>query len=337
MRVPIGYGKYQAQFLDRRTGAVVAHADVLLEVEWSRVLDDISEAHVVVKADGSCGPLGGIRSWRHKLVIYRSGRPVWEGPIGVPEWRADGTVRVRAVDVLAWLDRRVPHHSVRFASRDLVDIAAWLIEDAFAPGDPGHSVEIIAPTRIRGDRAYHADVGQTGEHLRSLAETGLDFTSVGSRIVLMPENHCGRVGALTDADFPGGLVVVEDGLALGTRWVVHGQDGVRGEAGGIDDYYGLLERSVEETSILDAGSADAAARSKLNMALPAPVFIDSQQTTLSPEAAVDVESLVPGWCVDVTTTATCRNISQSLKIVGVKVTADGNGERVAVQLTTAGV
>ncbi|MFC7791433.1 hypothetical protein [Streptomyces cinereoruber] len=329
-------GSHTARIVDRG-GAVVAQADVLIEVEWQRVLDDISEARVLIQPDGDCcAALGRVRPWRHKLVIYRDGQWVWEGPIVVPEWRAGGTVELFAYDVLAWVDRRVPHETIRFQDKDLADIGAWLIEDAFAPDDPGHEVQIIAPTKIRGDREYERNIGQSGDHLRDLAETGLDFTAVGSKILLLPESFCGRVGTLTDADFPDGLAVVDDGLALATRWIVQGKDDVIGEAGGTDPYFGLLEQSVEQTSILDSRSAQAAARSRLRVSNPAPVFIDSQQTTLSPEAPVEVRTLVPGWCLDVTTTATCRTISQSLKILGVKVSEDGDGEKVSVQLTPAG-
>ncbi|WP_371798969.1 hypothetical protein OG963_14095 [Streptomyces sp. NBC_01707] len=332
----LGCGRHTARIVDR-DGAVVANADVLLEVEWQRTLDDVSEARIVVQPDGDCcEAMGRVRSWRHDLVIYRNGRACWEGPCVVPEWNADGTVGVRAFDILAWLDRRVPHESREFIGRDLSNIAEWLIEDGFRPDDPGHSVQVVAPTRIRGNREYEQNIGQTGDHLRDLAATGLDYTAVGSRILLMPEDFCGRVGSLTDADFPDGLVIVEDGLALATRWIVQGRDDVLAEAGGKHSYYGLLERYVEETSILDSPSAEAAARSRLRTSSPAPVFVDSQQTTLSPEAAVDIASLVPGWCVDVMTTSTCRNIGQALKILGLKVVEDGDGERVSVQLTPAG-
>ncbi|MFE3378692.1 hypothetical protein [Streptomyces anulatus] len=333
--MPVGCGTHQALIVDRG-GAVVSTADTLVEVEWTRVLDDTSSAKILVHPDADCcASLAEVRAWRHKLCLYRDGHPVWEGPIIAPKWSAAG-VEIRAFDILAWLDRRVPHSDVQFVDRELAEIAEWLIHDGFAPDDPGHSVEIVEPTRIRGRREYEVDVGQTGDHLRDLADTGIDFTAVGSRILLLPENFSGRVGALTDADFPAGLSVAEDGAALATRWVVHGKDGVKGVAGGHDPYYGLLEQSVEETSVLDDASAEGAARSRLRANLPAPVFLDSQQTTLSPDAAVDVPTLVPGWCVDVTTTATCRTISQSLKIVTVKVSEDGDGESVAVQLTPAG-
>ncbi|GGZ24616.1 hypothetical protein GCM10010300_80070 [Streptomyces olivaceoviridis] len=96
-------------------------------------------------------------------------------------------------------------------------------------------------------------------------------------------------------------------------------------------HYGLIERSIQDTSTKDQASADAAALSRLNASLPVPVHLDSQEVTLSPEAGVDVARLVPDWCVDVTTTATCRNISQRMKITGVAVSADGESEQVKVQ------
>ncbi|MGW1711013.1 hypothetical protein ACWCP8_37540 [Streptomyces sp. NPDC002206] len=176
----VGCGSHVTRIIDRG-GAVVANADVLLTVEWSRVLDDISTVRILVQPDGDCcAQLAAVRCWRHKLVIYRDGRPCWEGPISTPEWNADGTVEIAAADVLAWLDRRVPHANKTFTGEDLAAIAQWLIEDGFAPDDPGHSVEIVAPTRIRGDREYETDVEQTGDHLRDLAGTGLDYTAVGS-------------------------------------------------------------------------------------------------------------------------------------------------------------
>lgn len=334
--MPVGCGIHQARVIDR-DGATVVEPEVLGEVEWTRVLDDVSTARATMLAGGDCCErLSRVRPWRHKLAIWRDGKPVWEGPMVQPRWTR-GTLQVSAVDILGWLDRRVPHQSITFKDSDLADIAAWLIEDGFAPDDPGHSVQIIAPSRVRGDREYEVDVGQTGDHLRDLAATGIDYTAVGSRILILPEDHTGRIGSLSDDDFPDGLIVAEDGVALGTRWIIHGRDGVKGEAGGRHPYYGLLERVAEETSVLDDGSAAAAARSRLRTTSPAPVFIDSsQETTLSPDAPVDVAGLVPGWCLDVTTTRTCRTIAQSLKIVGVRVTENAAGESVSVQLAPAG-
>jgi hypothetical protein len=328
-----GCGVHSALIVDR-DGAVVSHADVLVSVEWSRVLDDVSTAHVIINPDGDCcAQLGRVRTWRHKLVIARDGVTVWEGPIIQAEWSL-GKVELWASDILVWLDRRVPHESVTFAGADLADIGAWLIEDGFAPDDPGHEVRILGPTGVEGGRAYTRDDGQTGDHLRDLADTGLDYTAVGNTIVLMPEDWSASVGTLTDADLPEGLIVAEDGSQLATRVIVHGDQasGVKGVSGGADGYYGLLEVSVEQTSVKTDASALAAARSRRAANYPVPVFLSSDEVTLSPEAAVDVATLVPGWCVDVATQVTCRPLTQRLKIAGLKVEEDGDGESVKVQL-----
>lgn len=327
-----------------RGGATVTEAEILTEVEWTRTLDDFSSARVVINPAGDCCErLADVRAWRHELHVFRDGAPVWQGPIIQPEWR-NGQVELVAADVLAWLDRRVPHRSITFGDSDLTEIAAWLIRDGLAPDDPGHEVHIVGPSGVRGGRAYTRNIGQTGDHLRDLAETGLDYTAVGSTIILLPETHAASVGQLSDADLPEGMVVAEDGSNLATRWIVAGdEDGdVMGEAGGVDPYYGLLERYVEQTSITTDASAASAARSKLRSSLPVPVFIDTQEVTISPDAAISVPHLVPGWCLDVISTATCRTVGQRLKIVGLRVTETGGsgndpgGESVQVQVAASG-
>lgn len=331
----VGCTTHTARVVDRITGQTIAAPD-LLDVAWTRVLDDTSQATATLASTdpACCAQLGHIRAWRHRLDIWRGETLTWSGPIISPEWTTASTA-VTAVDVLGWLDRRVPHVPRRFTDADLADIAAWLIRDGYAPDDPGHTVRIMAPSRVRGDREYHRDIGQTGDHLRDLADTGLDYTAVAGQILLLPEDWSARVGALSDDDFPDGLEVVEDGAALATRWIVHGADDVRAETGGHHQYYGLLEQAVEETSILDTRSALSAARSRLRASIPVPVWIDSSATTLAPDAPVSVTDLVPGWCLDITTRRTCRELRQSMKIVGVRVQDSAQGEQISVQLLPA--
>lgn len=326
-----------------RSGARVSAAGVLTQVEWNRVLDDVSTARVVVAGGADCcGDLSGLRTWRQSLDIYRGDAFVWSGPISNIEWTTDG-VTIDAVDIIGLLDRRVPHQDFTFEGTDLNEIARQLIEDGLAPDDPGHSVTVIAPAGVTGGREYDTGVGQTADHLRDLADTGMDFTAVGNNIVLMPDGFCDVVGRLSDADLPDGLIVTEDGAALATKWYVAGASAdILGVAGGKDAYYGLLERYVEQTSITTTESAQESAEAKVKASSVAPVFIDTQQVTLSPTAPVAVSSLVPGWCLDITSNGTCRTITQRLKMVGVKVTeTGGNGntagqEQVQVQVASNG-
>lgn len=328
-----GCGSHTAQIVDR-DGGIVTDLAVMISVQWIRVLDDTSSATVTVIPDGDCCErLGNVRPWRHTLVISRAGELVWSGPVTRVEWRF-GQVNVFASDILAWLDRRVPHADYTFADVDLTQIAQTLIEDGFAPDDPGHTVTVMGDSGITGGREYTEDTGQTGDHLRDLADTGLDYTAIGSNIILLPESFDDSIGFLTDQDLPTGLVVAEDGSQLATRVIVHGSDtsGAVGVAGGPDAYYGLLERSVDETSITTDLSAAAAARSRRAANYPVPLFLATEEITLSPEAAVDVATLVPGWALDLASNITCRPVSQRLKIIGVKVAETGEGEEINVVL-----
>lgn len=337
----LGCGTHTAAVVDR-DGQVVTNLDRIVDVTWDRVLNDTSMAHVRVEPTGSCcDRLAGVRTWRHNLIIWRDGRLVWEGPIARQiRWTTRGA-ELSAAGITSWLDRRVPHDTVRFRGVDVMDVAEWLIADGFRPDDPGHQVRVVRPAGVPGDRDYERDVGQTLDHLRDLAAAGVDWTEVGRQIVLLPDQFCEQVGSLSDTDFPDGIEIVEDGVEVATRWVVWGEtpDGapVKGEIGGIDAYYGLLERSVEDRAVPTMEAAVAAARSRLRTSIPAPVFVDSQTATLSPQAPVDLRSLVPGWCVSVATTATCRPVTQTLKLLAVQVTESAEGETVTVTLAPTGV
>lgn len=322
-----GCGTHTATILDRN-GATVSTAEVLTEVEWSRVLDGTSAARALIQPDGDCcNRLGAIGSWRSRLVIFRDGQYVWDGPVTSVTWSL-GQVEILAEDLSVWLNDRVPHENKTFTNVDLSEIAEWLIDDGFAPDDPGHTVQIIGKAGVSGSRSYTAGVGQTGDHLDQLAEAGIDYTVIGSTFLLLPETHLVSVGRLSDVDMPEGLEVSDDGKALVTRWIVEGSDdsGVIGSDGGTDPVYGLHERYIQMTEITDAASAVQAAKARRRTSAQVPVFIDTQQVTISPLAAIDVPNLVPGWALDVTSASTCRKVTQRLKITGVKVTETGGDE-----------
>lgn len=322
-----------------RTGGLVAASGILTEVQYTRVLNDASEGNVTIASEGEgcCQQLGLIRSWRHYLNIFRDGVFVWSGPIVNVSW-TESEVKVRATDLIGLLDRRVVHAPYVFDSTEITSIAKTLIEDAFQPDDPGHRVTVVDPAGTLGGRTYQAWIGQTADHLRDLADTGMDFTVVGDNIILLPDAFSDVVGRLADADLPEGLTVTEDGASLATRQIVAGEEstGFVGVAGGINDYYGLLEIYTEQSTLKTLDDVDQAAQAKLRGSLTAPVFIDTQDVTLSPTAPVTVEQLVPGWCLDISTAITCREITQRLKITGLSVTEDADSEKVVVQVTATG-
>jgi len=332
-----------------RDGGLVASSGNLLSVDYNRLLNDNSTATITIGVTGAacCNELGNLRSWRHLLNIYRSTafetKFMWSGFITSVNLKFDQAV-INAVDIIGLLDRRVPHQTFVFTDTDITAIAAALVDDGLAPDDPGHTTTVVAPAYVYGGRTYEQNVGQTGDHLRDLADTGLDFTAIGSNVVILPDDFADVVGRLADEDLPEGVTVTEDGASLGTRQIVAGsQAGTPvGTAGGINPYYGLLEVYTEQTTLSDQASADAAAAAKLKSSLGVPVFIDTQDVTLAPTAPIDVSKLVPGWCVDISTTSTCRDITQRLKITGLRITEDGGTdttpgqERVVLQVAATG-
>lgn len=332
-----------------RGGGTIAASGVLTSVTWNRVLNNASTAQVVIGVSGPncCAELGGIRSWRHSLNIYRTtdagSSLVWSGPVLNVDWSFD-RVTVNAVDIVGLLDRRVPHQDFAFTDTDLTEIARQLVDDGFAPDDPGHTTTVIGPSGVLGGRTYAENVGQTASHLRDLADTGIDFTCIGDNVVILPDDFCEVVGRLSDNDLPEGLTVSEDGASLATRVIVAGtEDGDPvGTAGGQNAYYGLLERYFEQRNIPTQEAADEAAAGALGSLLAVPVFLDTQDITLSPLADIEVERLVPGWCLDVTSDSTCRTITQRLKLTGLQVAEDGGSEdtpgqeKVTIQVAATG-
>lgn len=344
MAAPIGCSTHSYSVTDRE-GRVISSGGMLTSVDYNRVLNDLSTATVEVGVtdQACCNQIGDIRSWRHTLNIYRGNDLMWSGFVLNPKWTENG-VTIQAVDIIGLLDRRVPHQDFDFEATDLTAIAQQLIDDALFPDDPGHEVTIVGPAGVTGGREYSQDVGQVGDHLRDLADTGIDFTAVGNNIVILPDDFCEVIGRLSDVDLPDGLSVTEDGANLVTRQIVAGSDesGIVGTAGGVNEFYGLLELYDEQTSITTTAAATVAAQAKLNASAIVPVSIDTQNVTLAPTAPVDMVALVPGWCIDITSMATCRTVTQRLKITGLQVQEDGGTqdtpgqERITLQVTATG-
>src|SRR5690606_29391270 len=91
-----------------RGGGLVAAGAIMTDIEYNRVLNDVSDATVTlaVSDDEDCQGLGGVRTWRHLLNIYRGNAFMWSGFVDLIEWRID-SVTVHAVDIIGLMDRRV--------------------------------------------------------------------------------------------------------------------------------------------------------------------------------------------------------------------------------------
>lgn len=330
---------YQVSITYRGGGGSLGEFD-FDRLTWERKLDDVSEARVTLPAS-CCGTLTQARSWSHELHISRDGDEVWCGPIiAIPSCRSGTTIV--AHDMLEWLDHRVIHNDHTWTGIGAVQAAVELIEDGFAPDDPNVLEYLLqVGVGVVGDREYLANSKIVLAALKDLANGSLDFTAIGRRIVVMNSGaSLGRTTLLTCDAFQGDVCTTDDGLATVTRGVVTGdtETGVVGSYGGVDPYFGLLEKLAEDTAIKSAGTATDQARGMVNGANPPPLLVQPPDNgALSPDAPVCISQLVPGVTVPVSVDCTCRTAQQDMRLTGLSVTVDATGESVSPLLTPVGL
>lgn len=321
-------------------------------VEWTRRLDDVSEATVKVALVGrGCAPcdvIAKIGVWHHHLVLFRDGELVWDGPIvGLNVSRTEAVITAR--DLFALMDKRLVHSDLCFASAcggaatDLTEIGAGLINDAFIVDGHNYTIQKFNQTGLLGERLY-----TPGEHsldaFREALNLGLDATVLGRRIIL-GRAPFGSTALLTSEDFLVDLQFEVDGLATATKVITKGNGviGVAKAAGsdinGVDPYFGLLEFEGNDRQELDTQAlADAGAVSVLASHYPAPTtLVTPTGARLSPNAPVTIADLVPGVLIPVLANDLCLEVSGQYVLIQLDVTWDSEaGEAVQITLGTIG-
>lgn len=349
MACKLGCGtKYEVVVTNRCGKATVAILTDFTRLTWGRVLDDVSQATVTLPGN-CCEALADVRSWANELHIIRDGEEVWCGPIVVAPYCRSGVTLV-AWDVSGWLERRVIRTRTSFdpdtggTAQDGPTIARDLIKFALAPDDPCIQQYV---TRIPGgpiqERDYLAGSGYVMPALKDLAKGALDFTTVGRRIILMPEGHAlGRTALLSCDSFGDDVCTTEDGLGLATAAWVTGKladntTTFTDSSGGVDDFYGLVEVLQIDDTVRTARAARNQAAGIVNARNPAPLLVQPPSgSALSPDAPVCINELVPGVEVPVSMDCTCRAVGQMMRLTKLDVTVDAEGEQVAPLLVPTG-
>jgi hypothetical protein len=345
--------------------------DGITALDWGRVRDDFSTAQVTVAKTTAgadcCGRLGQTSSWGHELTIYRNGGLVWQGPIvKKTETRTEFVLDAR--DMIAWLDRRAinPVGLEHWAPTPLNTGAMirGMILDGFPVADPTRNPGLTQYLDVRDTPGQTStldhnwkDTVFVGELVRELVAAGVDFYTVGRRIVLTSDREqlARHPLRLTDEHFMAELKVVENGLDAATRGLlVGGQplDGagapipnvspIVGRSGGPVAFYGQIDKistSPNTTSVAVANGIAAAMRS---YGYPPPVdLIVPDGARLSPHAPVTIEQLLPGVVISVHLVGYCTPIAQDFRLTELDVTwrpgtDTEDTERVAVSLASGG-
>lgn len=361
--------------------------DDLSLVQWERTVDDKSRARVELTGracEAQSNVLAAIEPRRHEVVIYRGAERVWEGPI-VDKTLRPGSATILAADVLEYLDGRAlskywpgPENGGPELMGDRIEeiINHELSTTYFSPGiEPSHEAVVLAweevdpPANVLPYLEVRPGSVLTRtetlpfemtvyEHLKNLARGGMDFTTIGRRILIWDSaEEIGRSPMLTNADFYGDpavhasgedLVVVQHVIAQPDDseedYDPNSTDNV-GSAirGGIvpDNYYGpwtrIHTRSEDDGN---APSQEALRTQALSVSVgrwPVPTQITmGSGTSLRLSDRLTAQHLVAGTTLPVRAEVYGRTVNQDMRLQSVTFQETGSGESISASLTSWG-
>lgn len=341
-----GAGDEQHPYARIRTG--------ISQVTWSRDLDRVSEAQVVVGRqliDAACDrALRRVTPWVHELRIYRAGasQPVWTGPVRLTE-RTRHTYVLHARDLAAWLEVRTNPESYEWTGVDLATAARRLVRMGLTGRgnpDPGfwpyaRFDAVGVDTDVEQQRTYDTPIL---DELDRLCDQGMDYTVTGRRLWCFGEPTLADPahGVLSHTDILDELSLVVDGDQTCTRWIVEGsgQDGqrVRSIEGDGSPWYGLIERSTRAEHAKTDRACTNVAQNRLRYSRnPPATVVVPDGAALSPQAPITIDQLVPGTRWDISLVDAFDDHTTPSKLTRVSVTAEaGTREQVAASFVPLG-
>lgn len=345
----LGTGKNVAWIYMKGGKIPVAPIETPKSLEWSRVLNDVSDATVEVTTGqhgDCCSIYGKLGTWGHEIVVFRDGVRTWEGPITNIKWRRGG-VSLYAQDPLAWTKKRATSAKGVLVP-DYVEKQGWeMVGESMGASLPDHDPNVVpyaqrlaANTGPVVTRDVKLAGGMYYDQWLELAKSGLMFTFVGRRLLVWHSAHVmGRTANLLPDHLSGEIEVEEDGMQVGVRVLYANDDEVVGSAGppdSADPFYGLNDLLVSSDAP-DAPTLSAMAETHREAHYPAPLAVNVPQgSVLSCDTPISMEELVAGTVVPVKVEGgICRPVLATQQLQSVTVTDGPEGEKVAITVTPA--
>ena len=337
--------RYSVQVTSRGGYGILAELSEWLEtIDWDRVMDNTALAEVVVRKRAGCTrELAQVDPWATEMRIWRDDKMVFEGPIVEYDERRD-VATITAATVDTWMKYRhledVIDHEV-LPGVTPTSIAREIIEQAFDRDDPRvleyldvrDGGELI--TRKIGDADRTGAPPNAEQELRSLAGSFCDWTVVGRRIIVWPDNYyLSNIGTLMPHHLLGDDWSIRvRGDDYGSEFLMEG-DAVLGRSGGVNARYGLVEQTVRDDTILDTTTADKGAQRLFDIrgARPPRWLVVGEGAQLSAEAPFDIDQLIPGvkLVVDISGDDIAQPFRQNMRLTRVSVGVDEEGEVIRI-------
>jgi hypothetical protein len=327
----------------------------LISVKWSRVRDDRSACTIIIAdARQQAKLLGMLSTGRHEIVVFREGERVWEGPITNIVYVGDG-MEFTCTDITWYLYKTTmraayssahPRVETVIARMERIIRAELARKEAIAPGINvlEHLTTFNHSTDARTAMVTPPYKLNVWEHLdNAAAKQGIDYTTIGRRLMIWDTSRSiGQTRTLTRSDFQGNPRLTEYGAELTTIAQSTDGEGVYGQAGAVDPFYGEIETLFtaydEESDEERPSQAELQSQAVRNLKSrnPAPVMLripDNTQLVLN--ETLRMEHLVPGTYMPLRLAHPARTFTQMQKLSTVVVEESGEGEKISVTLSPA--
>lgn len=353
-------------------GPTVCALTNISTVEWNRILDGIStakvEVPVAIGAGGGnpcCRCLADVEPWCHELHIWRNGEEVWCGPILNVVYGFEKVV-INAMDVLGWLTVRVSEGLISYGipnaqgvittpAAEVTDIAMNILTVAFADEDPCvlewvYQTDLplnggTRPTKQGPVPARFEAFSETAfSQLDTLSDLGLDYTTLGRRIILSVsgENEQRVARTLTDQNILGEIEVTKDGLLAANRVFARyeGDDTAATCTANNSDVvpcpaiaeseqfcYGPIEILRDDAASLNFSAASQIAQKYADAGSPIPRTISFPGgSRLHPDTPFGINEIIPGNIMRVVLTNLCFPVANDFKIQQLTYQLNTEGE-----------
>lgn len=360
----------------------------LTSVRWGRTRDAFTDSEVVLagrSCEAQANVITGIEPRRHELVLWRGNERVYEGPILDVKTYRDRAV-IRANDIGEYLKGTPLTNDYPWNTGEPVSDASALMTERIADilgieltegynmvvGTGGAAMTVYVPRWEELDPPAnvlpHIEVRRStslltrsntlafemtvAEHLQNLAEGGLDFTTVGRKLLIWDSaQSIGRTRVVTDNDFDGELEIIKSGSDHYSISHISAQrdpdeDAVAtpsvGNAGGAHPYYGVWTNIV---SLSSEDGDDSPTQDALNSQAqrdqvgrtPVPLEIRvPDNASLRTSRNLGINELVPGVIMPVRADMNIRQVQQDQRLDKMTVTETAEGESIQVTLSSWG-
>lgn len=329
----LGSGDYAVVIGDWQAGRMYWQSPegALIEVDWSRELNEMSKASARITAPDSV--INGIEPWAHTMGIYRNGSLVWFGIIVQTTAKA-GVVEIEAADGAKFFKhRRVPLHRL-WQQHDATQVMRTHVEDACGYLDACSMVEnlVTHESRIWVNASYTPSECMVDDVIDDLVEQGLVWTINAGTLIIGPLPGQYTTAQLSDKDLSGEFTVIKDGSDVVTDCHVKGK-GVWGQFR-EDSPLGLVQ-SIEKAdgAVREEECQQQAERRVKESAVTPRRLVIPNDSQLLPTAPLSIGELVPGVKVPIASTVTGINVASIMAVKSVKVNVSDKGEQVKVTLT----